>query len=84
MKAESRKIEVVVEIENGLVEGIYSTDPDVDVCILDMDTSDTERREELEEERSGLQKDQIGAFPTARSNLPSTWNPSKRIGGPLI
>ena len=56
MKAESRKIEVVVEIENGLVEGIYSTDPDVDVCILDMDTSDTERREELEEERSGLHR----------------------------
>ena len=64
MKEENRKIEVVVEIENGLVEGIYSTDPDVEVCILDrdpvlipdMDTSDTERREELETERSDLHR----------------------------
>lgn len=54
MKEENRKIEVVVEIENGLVEGIYSTDPDVEVSILDMDTSDVERYEELEEERSHL------------------------------
>lgn len=56
MKEENRKIEVVIEIENGLVEGIYSTDPDVEVCILDMDTSDTERREELETERSDLHR----------------------------
>ena len=56
MKEEDRKIEVVVEIENGLVEGIYSTDPDVEVSILDMDTSETERYEELEKERSGLHR----------------------------
>ena len=49
MKEEDRKIEVVVEIENGLVEGIYSTDPDVEVSILDMDTSDTERYEDPKE-----------------------------------
>lgn len=54
MKEENRKIEVVVEIENGLVEGIYSNAPDVEVSILDMDTSDAERYAELEEERSRL------------------------------
>ena len=50
MSDADKKTEVVIEIEYGMVVGVYSTSPGAEVCILDMDTSDTERYEELEKE----------------------------------
>ena len=47
--------EFVVVVEDGMVIGVYSTQENANVSILDMDTTDPESRKELEKEREALQ-----------------------------
>ena len=46
--------EVIILVEDGMVTGVYSTKESTSVSILDMDTTDAERRKELDEEREAL------------------------------
>lgn len=38
---------VVIEVKDGRVDGVYSPDPELDIDILDLDTTDVEAEEDL-------------------------------------
>lgn len=43
----SKRPSVVIEVKEGRVEGVYSPDPELDIDILDLDTTDIEEEEDL-------------------------------------
>lgn len=54
-RTQTGAVDVVVLVEDGRVQGVYSSDEKTSVSVLDMDTDQPEVYEELEKEREALQ-----------------------------
>ena len=52
---EPKESEVIIVVERGMVTDVYASDKKISVAVLDTDTDDADRYEEIEEERKSLQ-----------------------------
>lgn len=47
---------VVIQVENGMVSGVYATNPEMDVEILDLDTTDGDAEVDLKRRRQEIEE----------------------------
>ncbi len=48
--------EIVILVHGGMVTDVYGSDPSVSVSVLDDDTDDADRMEDIDQEKRELQK----------------------------
>lgn len=51
------KIKIKIVVSGGLVTDVYSTDPNVDVTVLDGDNTDIEDKKRIDQEITDLETD---------------------------